>query len=240
MRFTRREVLFACPSFPLLAQVRVRTETWVALFDGATLKGWHVACKPEDAGRQFWSVRESCITCDSRGLPGHDYVWLISDREFSDFELRLKVRGFRESKGNSGVQVRSRYDSDARWLDGPQVDIHPPAPWRTGLIYDETREVKRWIFPSLRNWDIEASSGPKQWKWKYADEGDGWNDLHVVCRGTNIQTVVNGIRIADLDGAGLLDDEAHRKHNVGLAGHIALQLHTGDDLYIQYKDLLIR
>jgi hypothetical protein len=136
--------------------------------------------------------------------------------------------------------VRSRYDRSAFWLDGPQVDVHPPAPWRTGLIYDETREARRWIFPSLKNWEIDPASGPEKWKWKYSDEGDGWNDLQVVCRGSNIRTVVNGLPIADLDGAGLLDDEAHRRHNVGLTGHIALQLHTGDDLYVQYKDLIIR
>jgi len=240
MRLTRRELLCAWPAFPLFTHAYPSSEKWVSLFDGATLTGWHVACKPGDAVKGFWSVRETCITCDSRGRREHDYVWLVSDREYSDFELKLKVRGFRESTGNSGVQVRSRYDESASWLDGPQVDIHPPAPWRTGLIYDETREARRWIFPSLKNWEIEASSGPKRWKWKYADEGDGWNELHIVCRGPNIQTVVNGMRIADLKGAGLLDDEAHRRHNVGMKGHIALQLHTGDDLYIQYKDLFIR
>jgi len=129
-----------------LAGVCGAQQDWAPLFDGKTLKGWRVAAKPEDRDKGFWRVENGAITCDSRGRKDHDYVWLIHEKEFGDFELRLKVRGFRESTGNSGVQVRSRYDWQAFWLDGPQVDVHPPAPWRTGLIYDETRETRRWIF----------------------------------------------------------------------------------------------
>ena len=180
------------------------------------------------------------IECESRGAGKHDYFWLVNENEYGDFDLRLKVRGFRESTGNSGVQVRSRYDEQAGWLDGPQVDIHPPAPWRTGLIYDETRGTRRWIFPSLPDSKIGEEFAPKGWKWKYANEGDGWNVIEISCRGTSIRTRVNGVPAAALDGKGILDDEGHRQRNVGLRGHIALQLHINDQLYIQYKDILVR
>jgi hypothetical protein len=207
-----------------------------SLFDGKTLEGWRVAAKPADADKGFWKVQDGAITCDSRGRKDHDYVWLIRDGEYGDFELNLKVRGYRESPGNSGVQVRSRYDYDAFWMNGPQIDVHPPTPWRTGLIYDETREIRRWIFPSLPDWKIDPSQGPKRWEWNY----DGWNDLQIVCRGTNIATKLNGIPMAEFQGRGILDDDAHRKHNVGLKGHLAFQLHAGDDLLIQYKDIGIK
>lgn len=210
------------------------------LFDGKTLKGWHVSAKPADRDKDFWRVQDGAITCDSRGRKDHDYVWLVSDKEYGDFDLTLKVRGFRESPGNSGVQVRSRYDEAAGWLDGPQIDVHPSGPWRTGWIYDETRGTRRWIQPSLPDSKMEPSQGSKQWKWKYSDEGDGWNDLRIVCRGTAIKTWLNGNPVADFNGDGLLNDEAHRARNVGLKGHIALQLHVKDDLYIQYKDIFIR
>lgn len=216
------------------------TEGWIALFDGSSLNGWHVAAKPGDAGKNFWVVREGAITCDSLGRPDHDYVWLINEREFADFQLRLKVRGFRMSPGNSGVQVRSRYDGQAGWLDGPQIDVHPPAPWRTGLIYDETRGTQRWIYPSLRDWQIDDSYAPRGWTWKYSDEGDGWNDLLILCEGTNLTTRLNGVPAANLKGSGILDDMAHRQHNVGLKGMIALQLHMKDELLIQFKDIFIR
>ncbi|MBI5085911.1 MAG: peptidylprolyl isomerase [Acidobacteria bacterium] len=212
---------------------------WQDLFDGRTLRGWHVASRPEDRQKGFWQVRDGAITCDSLGRPDHDYVWLVSDAEYGDFDLEVKVRGFAHSPGNSGVQFRSRYDEAAFWLNGPQADVHPPGPWRTGLIYDETRETRRWIFPSLPDWKIEPSQGPKQWRWKSPDEGDGWNQLRIECRGTRVKTVVNGLTIADFDGAGILDDEAHRRHNVGMKGHVALQLHSKDQLLIQYRDIRI-
>ena len=46
--------------------------------------------------------------------------------------------------------------------------------------------------------------------------------------------------MADFDGRGVLDDAAHRKHNVGMKGHIALQLHSRDELLIEFKDIRIR
>jgi len=223
-----------------LGSAEARAGEWQLLFDGKTLTGWHVAAKPEDRGKAFWQVRDGAMTADSLGRPEHDYVWLVSDGEFGDFELNLRVRGFRRSPGNSGVQFRSRYDESAGWLDGPQVDVHPPTPWRTGLIYDETRETERWIFPSLEDWKIEPAQGPKEWKWLYADEGDGWNEVRIIARGTKVTTVVNGITITDFDGAGILDDEAHRTHDVGLKGHFALQLHMRDELLIQFKDIRVR
>lgn len=209
---------------------------WESLFDGKSLAGWRVESKPADAGKNFWTAAAGVIQCDSLGRPDHDYVWLVSEREFDDFELRLEVRGFPESKGNSGVQVRSRYDREMGWLHGPQVDIHPPAPWRTGLIYDETWEARRWIYPSLKNWEIAREQGPKEFRWR----ADGWNGMRIICRGGRITTVVNGLTITDEDLSAVLGDEAHRKRNAGLKGHLALQLHARDELKIQFRNLRIR
>ncbi|MBI4875427.1 MAG: DUF1080 domain-containing protein [Acidobacteria bacterium] len=235
MRTLQLAVLFA-----LVGAAGQAADRGVSLFDGKTLQGWHVAAKPADRDKSFWSVKDGSITCDSRGRRDHDYVWLMTGKEYADFDLALKVRSFRESGGNSGVQVRSRYDEAAGWLDGPQIDVHPPGPFRTGWIYDETRGVRHWISPSLPGSAMEPAQGSQEWKWKHSGEGDGWNDLRIACRGTNIKTWLNGLAVADFNGAGLLDDETHRKHNVGLKGFIALQLHIKDDLYIQYKDIFIR
>ena len=213
---------------------------WISLFDGKSLAGWRVAARPADVEKNYWSVQDQAITIDSRGRAKHDYVGLLTDQEVSDFDLKMKIRSFRESGGNSGVQVRSRYDWESYWLDGPQVDINPPGPFRNGLIYDETRGVRHWIFPVLPGSQIAPEQGAKNWKWKHSDEGDGWNDLLIECRGARIRSTVNGILVADYDGAGFLDDEIHKRRNVGLTGHIGLQLHIGDDVYIQYKDILVR
>ncbi len=224
----------------LLGAACASAQDWTPLFDGRTLAGWRVEARPEDAVRGFWKAADGVIVCDSRGHPDHDYVWLMTEREFGDFELRLEVRSFRSSPGNSGVQVRSRYDREAQWLDGPQVDIHPPAPWRTGLIYDETRGWKRWIHPLLPDWNIGPEHAPPKWEWRHADEGSGWNEIRILCEGTRIRTTVNGHVIADRDFAGILDDAHHRQRGVGLRGHIALQLHTRDELYIQFRNIAVR
>lgn len=223
-------------SFVTATIVFAEAGEWQSLFDGQTLKGWRVEAKPADRGKSFWTAVDGAIQCDSLGRKDHDYVWLVTEREFGDFELRLKVRGFKESPGNSGVQVRSRYDHEMGWLHGPQVDIHPPAPWRTGLIYDETWETRRWIHPSLKDWSISREQGPKEYKW----DSEGWNELRIVCRGTRISTQVNGIVITDTDLGAVLIDEAHRKRIVGLRGHIALQLHSKDELKIQFRDIQLR
>jgi len=33
------------------------------------------------------------------------------------------------------------------------------------------------------------------------------------------------------------NDEVHRKHNVGMKGHIGLQIHPGGQLLIRFKDI---
>jgi len=214
---------------------------WTPLFNGKDLSGWTVKCLAVDQAKTFWSVTNGVIQCDSIRRKDHNYVWLVSEQEFGDFALRLKFQAFRDSPGNSGLQFRSRWDESWRggWLDGPQVDIHPPAAmtWRTGLIYDETREERRWISPSLKNSRMDPALKPAQHIFKYSDDGDGWNELALRCKGTHVTTILNGVTATDWDGCGVLVNAAHATHNVGLKGHLALQLHTGDELKIRFKDI---
>ena len=172
---------------------------------------------------------------------GHDYVWLVTDREYSDFLLRLRFQAFRESPGNSGIQIRSRYDDEAGWLDGPQIDIHPSGPWRTGMIWDETRGSGRWLYPAVPKgqW-VDPSMAKPDLRFYYADDEPAWNTLEITAVGTAITAVLNGITVTRYDGAGTLDDDTHRTHDVGRRGHIALQIHTGDQLRIRFRDIALQ
>jgi len=216
----------------------------IVLFNGKDLSGWHVECQAVDKTKIFWKVDDGTILCDSMGRKDHNYVWLLTDKEFGDFELHLKIQAYQDSPGNSGLQFRSRFDALANGgrLDGPQVDIHPPAAmsWRTGFIYDETREENRWIFPSLKDWNMDPKFKPARHVFKYASDGDGWNDLVLICQETRIKTILNSVVITDWDGAGVLDNAAHANHNVGRVGHFGLQLHSGDELRIRFKDISVR
>jgi hypothetical protein len=183
------------------------------------------------------------------GDKDHNYVWLATDREFGDFHLRLKFQVFRESGGNSGVQFRSRYDdSDSAtyggWLNGPQVDIHGPDPYRTGLVYDETEGVRRWIHPSLPDWEINPEQAPHsalETRLVYfEDDPEAWNEMEITCEGMMVETRVNGNQVSVFNGDGILNDETHQMRNSGNSGCIAFQLHVGDELKIRFKDIYIK
>ena len=93
-----------------------------------------------------------------------------------------------------------------------------------------------------RTWTVGSSGAArrtrtKRSQWFHADDRDVWNEVQITCRGTRITTVVNGVTIADYDGVGRLDDETHRSRNVGMKGHIGLQIHPGDELLIRFKDI---
>ena len=217
--------------FPLLV---LRTPA-AELFDGKTLAGWSEHAADADRGTNYWKAVDGCIACDSRANPPKKAVWLQSDAEYGDFELELEVKADGTLSGNSGIQVRSRWDEKAQRVDGPQVDIHPPDPWRVGLIYDETPGHNRWIQPSLKNWDIAPQPVPAGWTWNAGD----WNTLKIRCEGTRITTWVNGVQRADLDGRGVLDDTHHTQRNVGAKGHVFLQLHGGAKADLKFRNLRV-
>ena len=246
-----REVTYPIPKeFPTADCVSLRpfellhreADGWQDLFNGNSLDGWTVRCQPADRDKTFWKAAGGVIECDSIGRADHDYVWLETDKEFGDFQLRLKFQVFKSSPGNSGIQFRSRYVDG--WMEGPQVDIHAPQPLRTGLIYDETTGVRRWIHPSLPNSAMvpeKAPSAARNTKLVYADDDPGaWNALELIADGMKVTTFVNGRRVADFNAAGILDYKVHGDRRLGNVGKIALQLHTHDELKIRFKDIRIR
>lgn len=216
-------------------------DAWISLFDGKTIQGWEVKCADRDKDKNYWKVENGSITAEVPAGSRHDYIWLMNVDDYDDFELKVRVQTRAGEKGNSGIQVRSRYDDEARWLDGPQIDINPPGPWRNGFIYDETREVKKWISPITGPPSMaKPEHAPKGWKWSHANKDDLWNDVRIICKGSTIRTIINGVDVVDYDGAGHLDDEAHRAHHVGMKGHILLQIHPGGPMKIRFKDIFLK
>ena len=224
---------------------------WISLFNGENLEGWEIKGSEKDIAKNFWKVDNGAIFSNSMNSDQHGHVWLQSIQEFDDFELRLKFKASDQNKGNSGVQIRSRYDETAKieingkrilgWMEGPQIDINPNDPWSNGLIYDETREYKRWIHPSLTDWKIDKEKyAPKKVIYYRENEEMGWNDMTVICKGNTIKTYVNNMLVSDFNGDGVLDDQAHKNHNVGKTGHIALQCHMNSQNKIWFKEIEIR
>lgn len=225
------------------------SQEWEALFNGENLEGWTVYTTPEDKGKEYWKAHEGYIEANSIGDGDHNYIWLATEGEFSDFHLKLKFQLFKSSTGNSGVQFRSSFDdsdtaSNGGWLNGPQSDIHGPTPMRAGLIYDETEKVRRWIYPSLPDWKITAEQAPaaahKTELHYIEDDPEAWNEMEIICEGMHVVTVVNGNRVTDFDANGILNDDLHKVRNSGESGFFALQLHAHDELKIRFKDIVVK
>jgi hypothetical protein len=97
-------------------------------------------------------------------------------------------------------------------------------------MYPIRQIQSQWVNQAMANPDLV---------FYYADEGPGWNTLEIAAVGTRITALLNGILVTNYDGAGVLDDTIHRAHDVGLTGHIALQIHKGDQLRIRFRDIAI-
>ena len=207
-------------------------EGFTLLFDGKTLNGWTINCLPKDReqSKKDWTVDGGTILADTVGRKEHFYVLLATNKEYGDFVLRLRFQTYRGVTGNSGIQIRSRYNPETGWMQGPQIDINPPGPEITGKLWNEGPGPHRWL----------SNEPIKGFKFFYADQGDGWNDLEVTAKGMRIKSVLNGVTVVDYDGSGVLDDEVHKQHRVGTKGVIGLQIHSNDELKLRFKDIRIK
>ncbi len=213
-------------------------DEFVSIFDGKTMKGWKLYAKPKDITKNYWKVDQGAIVANTMSAKDHGAMFLFYEEELADFELKLKFQAYRNSPGNSGIQIRSRYTEGN--VDGPQVDIHPPAPFRTGLLYDESKKYNRWIYPSKPSWKISPKEVINKATFYYSDDKPAWNELHIICKGTSVKTVLNGIVVTDFDGKGVLDDQIHANQNVGMKGKIGLQVHNKDEILIRFTDIRLK
>jgi multimeric flavodoxin WrbA len=205
---------------------------FVPLFDGRTLDGWTINCLPKDKAlaAKAWTVDQGTILANTIGHRDHFYIMLVTTQEYGDFVLRLRLQVERGVTGNSGIQIRSRYDVLTGWMEGPQIDINPPSPELTGKLWNEGPGPHRWL----------SNEAVKDLRFCYADEGTGWNDLEITAQGMKIRSVLNGVTVVDYDGTGVLDDDLHKRLEVGTRGMIGLQIHSYDELKLRFKDIRIK
>ena len=218
-------------AMPSLA--RAEEPGFVPLFDGKTLDGWTVDCLPKDRdfAKTAWTVDRGTILARTIGRKDHFYILLATQKKYGDFVLRLRVQVKRGVTGNSGIQIRSDYNPQSGWMEGPQIDIDPTSPrGTTGKLWNEGPGEHRWL-------SNEPIAGLK---FSYADEGDGWNDMEITAKGMKITSVLNGVTVVRYDGSGVLDDALHRQRGVGTRGVIGLQVHMYDEIELRFKDLRIK
>ena len=201
------------------------------IFDGKSLDGW----RGQDAA--FWSVEDGAITgtiTAERPAPSNQYlVWQGGLVE--DFELKIEFRltGSATPETNSGFQFRSRRLPNGD-VGGYQVDINAGQPPRAAL-YDEfgrhflAREGERSVFDAegkktVEKFDLEP--GARDFKL------DEWHEYHLTAVGPKMTLRVNGRLISEVT-----DNDADSAEARGV---LALQLHTGPPMKIQFRNVRLK
>jgi Domain of Unknown Function (DUF1080) len=176
---------------------------WVVLFDGRTLQDW-----AQKNGTAEYRVEGGAIV--GRTSEGSPNSFLVTEREYRDFELEFEVKV--DDALNSGVQIRSRVkeratgggaDDQAGRVFGPQVEIEA-SPGLAGYLYGEATG-RGWLTPEQRR------------KPHRHFRNGQWNRYRVVARGPRIRTWINDQPIEDLT-----DRQIYQTH---ARGFIGLQVH---------------
>ena len=179
----------------------------IVLFNGENLDGW------EGGAPGMWRVEDEAIVGGSLEQRIEHNDFLCTTREFSNFELRMKVKLI-GADVNAGVQVRSRRVPGSHEVSGYQADLGQRY-W--GCIYDESRRGKLLAEPDR----VELE--------KHIDR-DGWNEYVIRCDGPRIRLWLNGYQTVDYTEA---------EEGIEREGIIGLQVHAGAPSEAWYKDITL-
>ena len=214
------------------------------LFNGKDLSGW-------EGNTKLWSVDDGAITgktSDSGETKiGHNTFLIWKGGTVGDFELTFK---YRIEKGNSGVQYRSKELPAGDFgpiVSGYQADFEAGKTY-SGILYEERgrgilaqRGQKTSIDAVEKN-----PADPKSQDFKVnvtgtvgdsneiqaAIKNEQWNDYKIVAKGNHVQHFINGKQTIDVTD----NDAAHAPKE----GILALQIHAGPAMVVQFKDLVLK
>ncbi len=250
MKLPRLPLLLALGLAALSPFARAADAGSQRLFNGKDLTGW-------DGNMEFWSVRDGAITGQTtaeKTIKANTFlVW--KGGEPANFELRLSFRLTAQNpdnRANSGVQYRSKVlDAATFVVGGYQADLDSPFRF-TGMLYEEKgRGILMVAGEKIRIGATTKVPDPKKqdaMKNQTAVEklpgatptadiaaayklGE-WNDMVITANGSQIRHTVNGVVTADVTETDSILGAA--------AGVIALQLHTGPPMTIQFKNIQLK
>jgi len=135
---------------------------------------------------------------------------LVSDKKYRDFTIRLK---FKAVKGNSGLYFRVDKVKSNVNVNGFQAEI-AANDMAVGGLYET----------GGRGWVVKPDA--KLIK-KLVKQGE-WNQMTVSARGKRIVVHVNNRKTSELK-----NDRGRTE------GHLGLQLHGGQEMHVEYKDIEI-
>ena len=199
---------------------------------------------------EHWSVKDGVISgVTTKETPAKGNNFLIAKQDGTnlivrDFELRLSYRivanntkGF----GNSGIQYRSKEYPDYV-VRGYQADFEYGTTY-SGILYEEggrgilaQRGQKVTLQedsekPGKTKIEVTGSLG-KSAEIQAVIKKEEWNDYIVIAKGNHLQHFINGRQTVDV-----IDEQSAKAAKEGI---LALQIHAGEPMTVQFKDIRIK
>jgi len=205
-----------------------------SIFDGKTLKGWHVSGKTGHGTGGKWVVEDGALV-GSQDKPGNGGI-AITDKEYGNFEVALEMKN--DFGPDSGLFLRSNEKGQAYQA---MIDYHPNG--NLMGIYGEGIggfSARNFSFGDLVT-DIRPTEAafplpipPNRWSgfWKHG----AWNELRARITGNppTITTWIKGVKFMEFtDKQKRLPDQ----------GGIALQVHGGGDYtrqFVRYRNIRVK
>ena len=205
---------------------------FITIFNGKDLTGW-------EGLEDYWTVKDGAISGHETKDKSKQTFLVWKGGNVSDFELHLKYK-FATPDGNSGVQFRSKVlDPKTFKVGGYQADFDAKAGF-DGSIYDEAGVAGGRGTMSNRGektvWDADNKRkneklGKDNAELKKAIKIGDWNEIVLVAKGNHITYHINGELMTDLT------DDSPKALKEGV---LALQLHAGYTMDVQFKDIKIK
>lgn len=196
------------------------------LFNGKDLTDW-------DGDENVWRVEDGCITGETKADTNieHNTFCIWRGGTVKNFELHIK---YKISNFNSGVQYRSKDEGD-HVVAGYQADIVGDTPDKyTGILYEEKL---RGIL-AQRGEDVTmGADGKKVVNGSVGDsdaileavkKGD-WNEFTIIAKGNKLTHKINGETTMEFTD--------NQKDKAATEGILALQIHKGPPMKVQFKDI---
>lgn len=225
--FIMRFLLAVIPLILLSCNSTSKKSEEVKLFNGKNLENWKGDSK-------VWSVEDGCIvgkTTDENKIEQNTF--LIYENAFANFELtfQYKIIG-----GNSGVQYRAKVlDEQMFVVGGYQADMEAGINY-SGILYEEKG---RGIIANRGEQVIVLENGEKEITKFTTSEviqgkihNEDWNHYKIVANKNRLQHFINKAKTVDVT-----DNEVGKSSDSGV---IALQVHTGPNMKVYYKNLVLK
>lgn len=209
-----------------------------SLFNGENLAGWK-------GNLTLWSVRDGAITGQTtleKPAKGNTFlVWEGGDVKNFELHARFRLLPNNDKKfANSGIQYRSRIVDPAEWVvAGYQGDMDGDGKY-IGMLYEEKgrgiiaqpgQQVRVTNVEGKTKIDVTGVTTPAEELSAAIHVGE-WNEYVIIADGNHLQHFVNGKLTADVTDL----DEAH----AAKSGVLALQLHVGLPMTVQFRDIQLK